>query len=144
MRSGFNFSLSSLMLVVSCAAICASIGAAEPALGIACGILAVPALIRTAQLVRRESAQQPRGLSPATRAFIFFESVVVIGWAVILSAIVGWGFAAAGLALGTAICVPLTQDAFEVGVWLGMGFGGVAAMSMLIIVLRGFWSKRQF
>jgi hypothetical protein len=147
MQRHLTFSLSSLMLVVCCAAICASIGAAVPALGIACGVLAIPALIRTGQLVRRDSDQHQRDFSVATRAFIFFESVVVIACVVLVSSVVAWGFAVPGFALGAIVCLPFTQSEFvqfEVGVCFAMMSGGVAAISTLLVVLRAYWSKRQF
>src|SRR4051812_25160775 len=98
----WSFSLSSLMLIVTCAAGFAWIGAAVPVLGILCGVLAVPALFRTANLVVREAAEHRGQIGVALKVLIFFESLCGIGWIAIVCTIYALGFAAAGFALGAA------------------------------------------
>src|SRR6476660_7559469 len=134
------------MLIVACAAGCAWVGAAVPVLGILCGVLAVPALLRTGNLVVREATEQPSQAGVALKVLIFFESLLGIGWIAIACTIYAVGFAAPGFALGAAACIPFTSSeeiGFQVGLWLAIGSGAVFGISMLIFCLRIFWSERR-
>jgi hypothetical protein len=146
MHGGLTFSLSSLMLVVVCAAIASSLAAVAPALGIAFAVLASVAVARTAMLLRREG-NQPECSSVRIKLSTFFESMVILGYVTIVCGVVTTICGAAGFFLGTFICTAFTSNEFtqwEAGSLSGMIVGLAGGLIVFALFVRAYWSRRQF
>jgi hypothetical protein len=103
---GITFSLSTLLLVTTIAAVCCGLFTAAPGLGIFVCILLAPALVRTAMVVRR---RQARGhpVSTAQKAGLLLTSLVVAQVILIVVAFAAVGtFCAVCLSAGDERAIP--------------------------------------
>jgi hypothetical protein len=137
--SGFNiapaaaarFSLASLMLVVTLAAVLFGVIAMRPGIGIALAVLSLPALVRTVGIqVRRREAGAP--LAPLDRAMAFLASLAV---ATVIAVAAGASF--------VAICFPVGLAAFGTDsaplAVVGWILGIVAGLVVGFFLARWLW-----
>lgn len=112
-RAKFQFSIASMLLWMTLAAILLSLFTISPGLGILLGILSAPAAIRTAVLaMRREAAGRPMTVESKVTVFLGTAGIVLI-------------FVVAALAAFVATCFPLGLAAF------GANAGGLVVVAFL-------------
>jgi hypothetical protein len=146
MRAGLTFSLSSLMLVVVCAALASCLAAAAPAWGIAFASLAALAVARTAMLLRREFPER-HAPSVRIRVATFFESMVLLAYVTIVCAVVTLMAALSSCLLVAMACAVFTSDEmaqFDAGAMTGVIVGPLVGLLAWALYLRAYWSRRQF
>ena len=73
---GYQFSVSTMLLVTTLVAVCVALFAAAPGLGILLSIIAVPPFIRTLMLVRRRKVKGQE-VSPAAKVGLYLGSLGV-------------------------------------------------------------------
>jgi hypothetical protein len=130
-----QFSLETLMLVITLIAVCLGVIMAAPGLGILVAIVAAPALVRTLVAGYQERrAGTPMTLSEKLLAFLASTgvavAVVVTGWTAFAAACLGSCFVLVGLeSTGTANWLRTNDDTiffvlFGVSALVGLGTAG--------------------
>jgi hypothetical protein len=128
-RTKFQFSLASILIVMTLVAVLCSIYTMAPGLGIALMVLSVPALIRTVVLaMQRGSRGKP--LTFGQKAGVF---AAWIGLSVVI-------VIAAGVAFFVSCLVGLPTGKLEIAFTLG-GIGAIVAAILLGVL---FWRKIKF
>jgi hypothetical protein len=127
-RTKFQFSLASVMLIVTLAAVLMSIYTMAPGLGIALMVLSVPALIRTAVLAMQKGSRG-KPLAFAEKAGIFL-AWIGLGIVIII---------AAGLAFFVSCLAGLPG-----GEGAAMLLGSIGAIVVAIFLGVFFWRKFKF
>jgi hypothetical protein len=129
--SPWSFSIGSLMLVVTLAAVCLGLGAAAPGLGIALAIVATPALVRTFVSSAQRKAQGER-LQPGDKVATFAASVGVV--------------LLAGVAAGVAFfatcliaCFPAMATGSDTAIQVGLVACVLAALVAGGLLMRVQW-----
>jgi len=124
-QARFQFSLGSMMLLVTLTAVILGVFATVPGLGVALAILAAPALIRTAVLAsRRQSTGHPMEVQAKLSVFIGTLALV----AVIVAAAVG---------AFVATCFPIGLAGFSAESEFLFVFAWVAGLVVAILVIYG-------
>lgn len=132
-----TFSLSTLFLVMTLAAVAAGAFAAAPGLGVLFLVVATPALIRTIRITTRQNVA---GVSstPVEKIVRFLASIGIV-LLVILSIQVALGLACwAGIATGAAFSLFGEMAAIVGGV-----SGGFAALTFIGWILIRTWRRRN-
>ncbi|RIK82676.1 MAG: hypothetical protein DCC67_06915 [Planctomycetota bacterium] len=135
---GYSFSLSTLLLVVTLAAILCGLMTIYPGVGVIVSILLAPVLVRTAKVVRRREAAGVT-VSAAEKVAL---GVTSFGAAVVIATVVGF----ATFCCFCATCATffgVSMNAAEL-LWLaaGAGFGAVAAIFVAVKLVK--WSVRRY
>jgi hypothetical protein len=130
-RAKFQFTLASIMLIVTFAAVLMSIYVMAPGLGIALFILSAPALVRTS-VVAMQRGSRGKPLSFGEKAGIFLAWIGVVLAALSAAAI---GFFAS--CLMTAIAGNGEDAAMKFG-FIGAIVAFVAAIVVIVILWRKF------
>ena len=132
-----SFSLTSLMLVMTLVAVCLGLFVVAPGLGVLLSIAAVPALARTAVLIKR-GARSGQATTASDKMWLFAASmggVIVAG----VAASVAFFGACVAACFGVVAVVDRPPDwTIVVLLVVGGGAGAVAAWW----VLRRLWKRR--
>jgi hypothetical protein len=134
-RAQFQFGIASLMLVMTLVAVLFGVGAMAPGLGIALGVLAAPALIRTSVVAARAGARgEP--MAPSRKIDLFVASLFVVG---VVAVAAGAAFVVTCFPLGFAAfglqSMPLVILAWLVGI--------AAGVAVAVLLLRFFWRRKR-
>jgi hypothetical protein len=127
-RTKFQFSLASVMLIVTFAAVLMSIYTMLPGLGIALMVLSAPALVRTA-VVAMYKGSRGKPLTFGEKAGIFLAWMGVALVVIIAAAI---GFFVSCLA------------GLPGGEWSAILFGSTGAMITAVLLFAVFWRKIKY
>ena len=127
-RTKFQFSLASVMLIVTFAAVLMSIYTMAPGLGIALMVLSVPALVRTA-VIAMQKGSRGKPLTFAEKAGIFL-AWIGLGIVIII---------AAGIAFFVSCLMGLAG-----GESTAILFGSIGAIIAAIVLGVFFWRKFKF
>lgn len=132
----FSFSLSTLLLLMTLAAICFGLLAAAPGLGVPMCVLLVPVLIRTVMVVRRREAS---GL-PVSRAKKIGLMATSFGVATVVAVVV----AVAAFCSFCGVCLLGIGGSNEEAM-LGAGIMfSLAGVSVVMLVFLGKWIRRRY
>jgi hypothetical protein len=128
----FQFGLSTLLTVITLAAILLSIGVTSPGLGIVAAMLALPALVRTCVVAARRRSEG-ESLSASEKAGVFAATVVMV---------IGIVLASAGAFVVTflATCMMGTQVGFG-GYEFALRIGAYGAVAAALLVTLVFWLR---
>lgn len=136
----FQFSLASLMLLVTLTAVMMGVSVMAPGLGIALAVLVTPAFIHTAvTAARRRSRGQP--MAPLDKIAFFGGS---LGAVVVTLAAAGTAFYAtcwAGFLAGAAGSQALGSKGYDDigwGLLVGVILGAIVGIAVLVLVIRVF------
>lgn len=133
-----TFSLSTLFLVMTLAAVAAGAFAAAPGLGIVFLVVATPALVRTMVVTTRQQTASGAAITPGKKVIGFFGSVGVV-LALIVSIQVALFIACwAGIASGAAFSL-FGESAMIVG---GVG-GGLSGLVVCGWILIQIWRRQK-
>ena len=137
----FTFSLSTLMLAMTLCAVLSGLCATAPGLGIPLAILAVPAWIRAARVIRLDPWSRPNAsLGKKVEAFM-----ASLGFALLVCLAAGAaGFAACtGIVLvGAGAGSNNGNDALAI-LPIGLIIGGIIALYIFVILSMKFWPGRK-
>jgi len=129
---GFQFSIATLFLITTLAAVCLGVFSLSPGLGILVSVVAMPALVRTmiATRYRKQAGQRPALI---TKVFEFIVSATTITVAVI-----------AGIIAFAAVCTTASigggaVSKSNVGIAIGVGAGAIAGIWIALWLL---WRTR--
>src|SRR5262245_25464974 len=127
----FQFSLASLFLIMTLAAVGIGAFLVAPGIGVLFAVLSVPALVRTIVAAKqRRRAGAPLTTGEKTGVFVMsFFIMVAIG----IAASVAFGVACAG---GALLGLGISGNDPSPAILLGLGFGLVAAIPLAIWMLR--------
>ena len=136
----FSFSLSTLLLLMTLAAVCFGLLAEAPGLGVPMCVLLVPVLIRTAKVVRRREAA---GL-PVSRTEKISLAATSFGVATVVAAVV----AVAAFCSFCGVCLLAASADSSYGgpgmfLW-GLGVCAVAAWTIWLVVRADKWVRRRY
>ncbi len=136
----FSFSLSTLLLLMTLAAVCFGLLAEAPGLGVPLCVLLVPVLIRTAMVVRRREAA---GV-PVSRAEKIGLMATSLGVATVVAVVV----AVAAFCSFCGVCllaVSADNKYGGAGTFLsGLGVCTVAGLSIWLLKVMDKWLRRRF
>lgn len=141
-----TFQLSTLLLVITLIAACLGLARLAPGLGIAAAALATPALVRVI-MAGRKLRSQGKPLTLEEKVFYFFTSLAVIVSVATASGIAFYATCWIGF-LGVAYATELGRpgkgyDALAYGLLAGGIAGILAALPVLIFMLRYLWPLRK-
>lgn len=135
-----QFSIATILLVTTLAAVCLGVFRLEPGLGILLAIFALPALVRTAFVGRREQRCGQK-LTTGGKIGQFFLSL-----AVIYAAWTAASMAFAVAVMGTCFAaVAVERGSGESGMVIligGLIFGVIAGLAIGSVILWATWPKR--
>jgi hypothetical protein len=131
-RTQFQFSLASLMLIVTLTAVLLGVGGMAPGLGIALAVLASPALVRTS-VVAALSRARGKPMSVGAKVALFVVSLIV---AVVIAIAAGAAFFVSCLA--GAVAAPGGGSLI-----VGMTCGLLGALSVAGLLLWAFWLRKR-
>jgi hypothetical protein len=137
-RGAFQFSLATVMLVITAAAIFMSIFVMAPGLGIVAALVLTPALVRTCWIAARERARgEPLTAAEKTQGFaqIFAATLgaLIVGG---MASVIAFFFIC--LASG-----PGWLFGPETGIWLGsIGAGGIVGIIVFFYIAR--WLRENY
>lgn len=136
-KTGFSYSLSTLMLMATLAAICFGLLSTAPGLGIPICILLAPVLLRTAIVVRRREATG-RAVSAGQKLGLILGSLVVahVIAAVVTVAAIGTFCA---VCLGIAASAPGSDEAA-----ISFALLAAAVVTILLLVLMFRWVRARY
>ena len=136
-RTPFQFGLSSMLLITTLVAVIMSVSVMVPGIGIALAIVSVPALLRTYVLVRRKR-ENGETVTNQDKALLF---VLCLGIALLIAIAAGAAFFVPCLA-GAFSCNAVSKhgDGIFVGAMIGAIAGLIASLTVLIYVLRKWFS----
>lgn len=136
----FSFSLSTLLLLMTLAAVCFGLLAEAPGLGVPMCVLLVPVLIRTVMVVRRREAA---GVT-VSRAEKIGLMATSFGVATVVAVVV----AVAAFCSFCGVCLLMVSaDNQHGGPWMffwGVGMCIGAAVSIWLIVISSKWIRRRY
>lgn len=121
--SELNFSLATLLLVITLICVLLGVTMAAPGLGILLGILSLPAFVRSAAAVRSE---QSRGMHPGV-AYKIFHYVISLGVLFLVGVI----------AFFTACAIPLGWAATTYGLFSEEWFFGILLLTTIVCGIIG-------
>jgi MFS-type transporter involved in bile tolerance (Atg22 family) len=134
----FSFSLNSLMMLVTLAAVCFGLLAAAPGLGVFVCVILLPVMIRTALVVRRREAAG-LDVSPGTKVGLFFGSFAAAS----VIAVVVAGAAFGSFCLSCLGAFAVTNGRSE-SLALTIAFVVAGAVTLLISIPMAKWVKRRY
>ena len=131
-----TFSLSSLFLVMTLAAVCLGVFAAAPGLGVFLAIVSTPALARTVFVAsrRKESGTE---MSVGQKILAFTGALGVVAVTFVTASVIAF-FTACFAALG-GMALNLSQN---LAIRLAGFLGGVIALGLIICVLYALWGRK--
>jgi hypothetical protein len=135
--SGPRFTLSWLMLLVTLIAVGLGVEMQIQGLGVALGVLSLPAMIRTTSIARRRGARG-RALSTVDRVEIFFVSLIIVVLILLAFCV---AFCATCLPMGL-LSMGVIRDS-EGAIFLAFGTGLVAAIAVSIFIARRLWPDQR-
>lgn len=135
--SGGQFSLATLFLLITLAAVCLALMAREPGLGIGLAILSLPAFVRTAMLVGRRR-ELGRPTSPVLKITSYVGSLLTV---VLVSTVV----LIASVGTFCTVCIGLAKNHSDDGpIVLALVLAGaatVAAIFGVVAFIRWRWRR---
>jgi hypothetical protein len=135
--SGGQFSLATLFLLLTLAALCFALMVREPGLGIGLAILSLPAFLRTAMLVGRRR-ELGRPTSPVLKITSYVGSLLTV---VLVSAVV----LIASVGTFCTVCIGLAKNMSDEGpvvvALLLAGTATVAAIYGVVAFIRWRWRR---
>jgi len=136
----FSFSLSTLLLLMTLAAVCFGLLAEAPGLGVPLCVLLVPVLVRTAKVVRRREAA---GVT-VSRAEKIGLMATSLGVATVVAVVV----AVAAFCSFCGVCLLLVSADNSYGgagtfLW-GLGICAVAGLSIWLLKVLDKWIRRRY
>lgn len=134
-----------MFLVITLLCVCLGVAAVAPGIGIALGVLSLPALVRTAAVVQKKLVV---GDEPDLKVALFFSSLGVV-LACALAGVVAF-FAACGVVFGAAV---FAEDVFislmrwtddeDIFIGILLLLGGVPAVAVATWVFVKYWPRRD-
>jgi hypothetical protein len=143
--SPLQFSLETLLLIVTLAAVCLGALVTVPGLGVLLLIIAVPALVRTC-LTGISAKKQGGKLTTADKVMAFLASAAIT-WAAFAAAGMAF-FAACSLSLLTGVAVGevadhnLNEAATNFLIWSAVAFCGVVSVAAFVGIFWLTWPAR--
>jgi len=128
----WTYSLGSLLLLVTLIAATLGLMGLSPGMGIAFGVLATPALIRTAVAASRARAAGA-GLNGYEKAWIFLASIGMFFISVLAAGIAFYGVCWAGFV------VVEPDGGLDAGLSAGIILGGIGGILVLVLMIRWLW-----
>ena len=137
----FTYSLSTLMLAMTLVAVLSGLCAIAPGLGIPLAILAVPAWIRAARVMRLKQSRPDANSPMGTKIEAFMAS---LGFALLVCLAAG----AAGFAACTGIVLvgaagSQGYDALAIAFPIGIVVGSILALYIFVMLSMKFWPRRK-
>ncbi len=141
-----QFSLETLLLIVTLSAVCLGALVAAPGLGVLALVIAVPALIRTC--LTGISAKRLSGKLTATDKVMAFLASAAITWAALVAAGIAF-FAACTVAVFAAVAVGQAQGSERIGdsvmsflLWTALVFCGAVSIGAFAGIFWLTWPRR--
>lgn len=136
-----TFSLTSLFLVMTLAAVAAGVIAAAPGLGVLFVVIALPALARTIVVTSKRKVRGEQSNVPQ-RVAVFFESTGLV-LLVLIVATASLAFALFIACSGGIIGVMLTGFRNETPALIGAAIGATLALVAIGLTARTYWQQRK-
>jgi len=134
-RAQFQFSIASLMLIMTLTAVLLGVGVMAPGMGIALAVLAAPALVRTS-IVAARSRARGEPMTPFRKIHLFVTSLVVVG---IIAVAAGTAFVVTCFPLGFAFFETRSALLFFLPWLVGIAAGLAVAVPMFWF----FWLRKR-
>jgi hypothetical protein len=142
-----QFSLETLLLIVTLSAVCLGALVAAPGLGVLALVIAVPALIRTC--LTGISSKRLTGKLTVTDKIMAFLASAAITWAALVAAGIAF-FAACTVSVFAAVAVgqaqgsrPIDNTLANLLIWTAVVFCGVVSIGAFAGIFWLTWPKRQ-
>jgi hypothetical protein len=142
LENSWTFGLSSLMLVITLAAVFMGLVAIAPGLAVLLAIVSTPALIRTFVVSARRKSAGER-LTPSQKFATFMGAVGVAILAYVTA--MGAFFVTCAIACGVVVAAEPSgsSSAFEAILYIGLAVAALAGIAAYIWVLKAAWKKRK-
>ena len=132
----WTYSLGSLLLFITLIAVTLGLMGVSPGIGIVFGVLATPALIRTAVAASRARAAG-EGLNGYEKAWIFLASAGIVLCTGLAAGVAFYGICWAGFVVVESV------GGLEAGLSAGIILGIIGGILVLALMIRWLWPLRK-
>lgn len=143
-RAAFQFSIATMMMLVTLCAVIMGAFSVSPGLGIALAVLAAPAWLRTCMVAARRRGRG-RPMTAQEKMWAFGGSLGVVAAIVIAAGIAFYATCWAGFFGGAAVSSLWSEDYGPIGwgLFTGVGLGVAGGIYVGRRMIRRFWIRKN-